>query len=522
SVTIPSTVATIELNAFKSCGNLTSLLFAETPEGQDAVDLTFVNGEASGSSYNMTINSIFSGCSNLKEIQLPERTKYIGKYAFSNLGLETINIPASVTTIGENAFYKCKKLTEVTFSEGSQLTAIAKHTFNLCSALTTINVPASVTAISELAFEGCASLANVTLNEGLTTIGSQAFAGTAIKSLAIPASVTTIGASAFEKCVDLATVTFAENSALTTIDEYAFGDCKVLSTITIPASVTKIGMAAFICCEKLATVNFAQGESKLTEIDSNAFASSGVTNFTFPETAGTLTFGEAMFEGCALNTVHLSSQISSITGIFDGATVENITVAETSVYFSAVEGQKVLFNKNGDAIAIVYGEFVGALDLSTVVQEGKNLTQIGENAFKDQTKITSIVVPATVQEIGDYAFQGCTALTSVTFVSEGGQLSALNTIGKQAFDGCSALTEIKLPENVTSLGEKAFYNCSSLTNIEINKNLTTIGNYAFANAKQVKTLVIPEGVKTIGNYMFDYLGAEVEEGAITAITLPTT
>ena len=242
----------------------------------------------------------FYNSKNVENLILPNTLTTIGEEMFYQSRLKTVEIPASVETIGSYAFKGCSSLTTVTFEKGSQLKTIGEEydggAFSGCSALTSIEIPASVETIESYAFYGCSSLTTVTFEEGsqlktiggsafeslrithieipasVETIGSSAFKGcSALTSIEIPASVETIGSSAFKGCSSLTTVTFEEGSQLKTIgggysyEGYhgAFSDCPITS-IEIPASVETIGSAAFAGCSSLTTVTFEKGSQLKT------------------------------------------------------------------------------------------------------------------------------------------------------------------------------------------------------------------------------------------------------------------
>nr|WP_122119785.1 leucine-rich repeat protein [Alistipes megaguti] len=275
SIEIPASVETIEQEAFKGCSSLTTVTFEKGSQLKTI-----------GGGYN------------------PESPYYYG--AFSDCAaLTSIEIPASVETIEATAFKNCSKLATVTFEKGSNLKTIggglSSHyyvyyygAFSDCAALTSIEIPASVETIEEAAFYGCSKLATVTFEKGsnLKTIGGSchyysdyyygAFSDCPITSIEIPASVETIEMAAFKNCSKLATVTFEKGSNLKTIgggyssDSYysdyyygAFSDCPITS-IEIPASVETIEASVFSNCSSLATVTFENG-SKLKTIGKRAF-----------------------------------------------------------------------------------------------------------------------------------------------------------------------------------------------------------------------------------------------------------
>ena len=132
-----------------------------------------------------------------------------------NSSITKINIPATVTDIGSNAFFSCYSLNEVNFQGTPQLTSIGDNAFSSC-ALTSITIPQSVTDIGSNAFFFCYSLNEVNFQgtPQLTSIGDNAFSGCALTSITIPQSVTNIGESAFAYCTSLSTVTLKSTGSL--------------------------------------------------------------------------------------------------------------------------------------------------------------------------------------------------------------------------------------------------------------------------------------------------------------------
>jgi len=277
--------------------------------------------------------------SKLKTVVIPANATTIGNSAFEQCAsLISIDIPANVETIGTAVFWGCSSLTTVTFEKGSQLKTIGGGSsyygaFSYCTALTSIEIPASVETIGASAFKGCSSLATVTFENGsqLKTIGGGSYSSgafsdcTALTSIEIPASVETIEAAAFKGCSSLATVTFENGSQLKTIgggSSYygAFSDCTALTSIEIPASVETIEASAFKGCSSLATVTFENG-SQLKTIE-GGYPSSGtfadctaLTSIEIP--ASVETIEAAAFKGCsslATVTFEKGSQLKTIGG----------------------------------------------------------------------------------------------------------------------------------------------------------------------------------------------------------------
>ena len=249
--------------AFYNCAGLTSLdLSAYT-------SLTTIGGGA------------FKGCTGLTEIKLPASITYIGSYAFAGCtgltrltidsanatyktegnilyskdgttlifaagGLTYVNIPDTVTTIGENAFSDCTGLTSVTLP--ANLTTIGGAAFAGCTGLTSVDLSANLTTIGRSAFDGCTGLTSITLPANLTQIGGGAFAGcTGLKSIGLPANLTTIGGYAFYGCTDLTSAFFADKKGWKVYDNNSYSGT---STTINSSDLAEASKAAKYLCEE--------------------------------------------------------------------------------------------------------------------------------------------------------------------------------------------------------------------------------------------------------------------------------
>ena len=139
-----------------------------------------------------------------------------------------------------------------------------------------------------------------------------------------------------------------------------------------------------------------------------------------------------------------------------------------------------------------------------------SVTSIGGEAFRDCSGLTSLTIPSSVTSIGDSAFFGCSSLTSLTIPS------SVTSIGNNAFYGCSSLTSLTIPSSVTSIGYAAFSDCSSLTSLTIPSSVTSIGDYAFFGCSSLTSLTIPSGVTSIGEAAFSGCSG------LTSLTIPSS
>ena len=118
--------------------------------------------------------------------------------------------------------------------------------------------------------------------------------------------------------------------------------------------------------------------------------------------------------------------------------------------------------------------------------------KLGDYVFNGCSGLTSLTLPSSVTKIGCYALFNCIGLTSLTLPS------SVTSIGDYAFQDCSGLTSLTIPSGVTSIGNQAFYDCSGLTSLTIPSGVTSIGNYAFYGCSGLTSLTIPSSVTWVG------------------------
>ena len=126
-----------------------------------------------------------------------------------------------------------------------------------------------------------------------------------------------------------------------------------------------------------------------------------------------------------------------------------------------------------------------------------SVTGIGNYAFQYCSSLTSVTIPDSVTEIGQYAFQGCSSLTSVTIPD------SVTEIGEEAFYGCSSLTSVTIPDSVTKIGGSAFSGCSFLTSVTIPDSVTEIGDWAFKDCSSLVSIKLSDSLKSISYGLFE-------------------
>ena len=246
AITIPDSVTQIGKSAF-SGSKLESIRIPDTVTGMG--------------------DHVFSGCTELKEVTLPNIRQNIMAGMFEGCtSLEKIVLPETVTAIRADAFKDCTSLKDITWSKAPEI--IESCAFQNCSALTEVTIPDSVKSIGFGAFSDCSALSTVMIPGTVKTIGSEAFRNCdALTTVTIPDSVTSYGSQMFYDCDALTTVKLG--SGMKTIPESMFEHCDALESLSIPRCVTSVGNNAFKDCTKFTSVTIPRS---VTSISASAFS----------------------------------------------------------------------------------------------------------------------------------------------------------------------------------------------------------------------------------------------------------
>jgi hypothetical protein len=234
SIELPS-VTHIGNMAFRSCTSLTSVLFNTsnycTTSGIPFGDCPNITNFTFGSTTKHIPSNLCNGLSNLNSINIPDSVISIGENAFKNCsGLTIINIPNTVTNIGSSAFFGCSGLTSIALPDS--LSSINSYTFSCCSSLTSITIPDGIFSIGNNAFSECTNLTSVITGNGVRLIEANAFRDcTNLNSITLGDSIYGIGSNAFMGCSKLSSIIIPDN--VRTIQSNAFSGCISLTSVTI-------------------------------------------------------------------------------------------------------------------------------------------------------------------------------------------------------------------------------------------------------------------------------------------------
>ncbi|MCQ2070310.1 MAG: leucine-rich repeat protein [archaeon] len=395
----------------------------------------------------------------------------------SNSSITSLTLPDTVTSIPNRAVYSCSKLTSFT---AKGITAIPEYGIANNSSLVNV-VLGDITSIGSYGFYQNQKVTDLEINGAVSYIGDRAFYLDRLVNLTIHiadevviadyafasnyymeklalvgGTVTSVGANGFYYCEVLEDLDAVFD--LDIINTYAFGRCYELTDLTFLGEVTEIG-------------NYAFWEDK------------GLQSITIP--GAILNVGNYAFQNC--------SSITAWNVDFSGAEIVGQCAFSGSSYtdFVLVNGGKtVAFIPNDKAMEIP-----------------ETVTEISDYAAYNST-FASVVIPEKVTYVGAYAFYGNTALSEVVFAGD-----AVNTFGNYAFEGCTALTAIDLPASTATIGTYAFEK-TRITSIVFPAAVVSVGNYAFANNSALVSVILPASTATFGNSVFS------SDSALTTVVIP--
>ena len=279
SINIPDSVETIEFEAFYQCDKLENIKLSENLTivgygvfgdcisiGKIEIPRTLKGFNTSWGSSTNTSYGVFGGCSNLKTVKFEEGSTVVCAALFMGCdGIEKIELPNTITEIGDSSFRNCKNLVKITMNNGIDI--LEDFVFKGCSSLTTIDIPNTVKAIGSSSFQGCTSLTEVHLSDILKEIPASTFSGCKkLTTINFPSTLTTIGDFAFSGCEFLPEAILP--SGVEKIESNAFKNCKALKKAAVPDTVSSIGSSAFYGCEALTDITLG---SKLKKIESQTF-----------------------------------------------------------------------------------------------------------------------------------------------------------------------------------------------------------------------------------------------------------
>ena len=499
-ITIPLGVTTIGKDAFSGNNTLTKVYI---PDEVTSIDY-----------------AAFENCKNLKKVQIGDGVKSIGQSAFSGcLSLSNVNIPRYTESIGSGAFAACPSLTDIEVNsknrhyvcldgvlytrDGSKMVQyLAGRPYS------TYDIPEPVKEIEEFGFYGANMLTTVGIINGVEEVPEYAFLNcTALNKVELP-------------------------NTIRAIRKGAFGGCTNLTKLSVPTTCGLIDSEAFTSMDgvKGDVVNETNGEvlsesGDSTAVASNTEASDNNTQATNNDNQPSLMDAVQEITGQVAETVEsvtdavtsglTDKELGSTTIVggqavflidptsmnvrgfdIDAAQTED-SIADSGNSSSAGEDIRAYSGRDYDVIDGIMGHY-GKSDPNVVIPDGT--TRVGNRVFYNNKDINSVMIPASVREIGDFAFAR-SSLASVDIPA------GTEKIGYAAFYNCNNLANINVPSSVKEIELGAFDNTAFINNwrsIEDGNNFLVLGDGVLVAYKGHGSEVdIPASVKTIGPGVFE-------------------
>ena len=357
----------------------------------------------------------FGHCRSLQSITFPANLEVIGVSSFADSGLTSVELPESVTNVGDRAFVECGELLSVTLPNGA--IHLGADAFKDCSRLRTVWYGGCVD-LPDRCFSHCASLTS--------------FRGSA--------SIVSIGDSAFSGCSALPEFPYAEG--LVEIGSYAFDGCSAFTAIDLPDGVKKIGSYAYIGCSNVGRIRLP---SSLESVQSTAF---------YQLTPGELLtslYTSLMTRSSVTNLTILPGMVSYAPSVtYRGGQYARVELPETvtsigSLAFQNNANLKELIT-HGRIESIGGKAFAGCTSLTSLPAGcGNSVTNWGAEVFSGCTNVEKLVVPGSMKSIPADMFRNCIGLKNL--VIEDG----VETVSGTAFMGDVNLESIYVGSTVTNL-----------------------------------------------------------------------
>ena len=478
--------------------------------------------------------------------QLTYKVTAIADRAFNSRLITSISIPASIESVGDQAFSWNDSLKTVILEDGDNPITLNDYSFSTFDnggakytvysgrniirlfrpgespfpQATSITWGPKVTEIG-MGEARCYFLTKAFISNSVKTICTEAFCDAGISSnstvleITMGANVDSIGNSAFLNCSKLKSIEIPK--VLKAIPDKCFDNTRI-SEVVVPASAMYIGDMAFSWNDSLKTIIIEDSEQPITFNDYSftTFDNGGAKYTVYSGRDIVRMFRPSESPFPQATSIVWGNQVVTIgngeakSPFLRAAVISN---SVRTIGASAFEGAGN--NSDVDELLISMGSYVdefGPSAFSTcyklkTIEIPKVLKAIPDNCF-NSTRIKEVVIPSTVSSVGDMAFSWNDSIKTITILRNAVIGNSVRTIGVSAFEGAGNNSDtdellISMSPNVVEMGSAAFYTCYKLKTIVLPKVLMAIPDNCF-NSTRIQDVVIPASVMSVGDQAFSW------------------
>ena len=416
---------------------------------------------------------------------------------------------------------------------------IGNSAFYDCSKLMSIDIPDSVRTVGENAFYGCSGLTNINISSisawCVISFGSPEgnplyyaknlyIDGNLVTDLVVPDGVTSIGQYAFYNCKSLTSVRIPDTVAAIGRDAF-FGCGAIFDTTTNPGFILLDGWIVGVNQTLVGGLSLRQNFRRISD---RAFSHGMITEVTIGDEVtrvgqawfadcttltnvtllnGVTCIEESAFQNCSsLARVTIPNTVTNIgeNAFRDCTGLESLAIpVEVDIGSGAFEGcggMKVVFVPDPDTrdCSFAFNEAVKVIGYSCANGEATitGVLRDGDMSVAVDLEIPSELGGCPVTGIGENAFACRDDISSLTIPG------SVKNIGNQAFQQCRGLTSVTIPEGVRHIGNRAFEGCGRLASLTIPDGVVYLGDNAFYGCSSLSSIVIPSGVAEFGSNVF--------------------
>jgi len=518
NIIISENVEEIGINAFEYCSNLESITVDEENNYYSSVNGVLYNKDKTNL-INYPINK------EDEEFEVLDSVINILDKAFeNNKNLKSIIINGNVKNIGNHAFRSSVSLNSVVVEHG--VNYIGDYVFFGCSQISNLILPSSIKYIGTYLLNGCSSLTSLTLpfiGASIDATGHEAKLGYLFGNGTYPGSTSTNQNGIFYHITNSLKTVVITNAI--NISDYAFMNCRELTSIILFSGFEEVGVEAFLGCQKLASIVLPSGVKTIKE---NAFK--GCSNLSSVYLSDGIKIIESgVFESClSLSSITIPNSVVSMgSGVFSACnTLANITLPFIGASITATSHEAkfgyifgtspsiggVVTNQNGVTYYLPGSLRNITITLQTIIPEDafrncsridsiifkKDIISIGTNAFNGCAGLDSFIISSSVEYIGLFAFESCANLEQL--IVEDGNLyyvcvdNVLYDITKTTlitYLSSNTNKEYTILASVKYISERAFWGNRNIETLIINSNVENIDIGAFGNCINLENIVLP-------------------------------